>query len=244
MKMTTLPHPPVVEREEWLARRKELLAHEKELTQHRDHVNAMRRQLPMVRLQKQYVLEGPEGPKRLSGLFEGRHQLIVYHFMFDPAWEKGCPGCTRLVNSMGDLSMLNERDTTFVVVSRDPLPKLVKYKADQGWSISWFSSFGTDFNYDFHVTQDESVAPLQYNYRDKAELEQRKAGEPWFLKGEVHGLSVFFRMDEEVYHTYSTFARGCELLTDPYSLLDTTPYGRQEDFEVSPPGWPQKPTYG
>jgi predicted dithiol-disulfide oxidoreductase (DUF899 family) len=225
-------------------KRKELLAHEKELTRQRDRVNAMRRRLPMVRLEKEYVFDGPDGPKDLRDLFEEQHQLIVYHFMFDPDWEKGCPGCTSLVDALGDLSMLQKRDTNFVAISRAPLAKIEKYKAERGWSIPWYSSYGSDFNYDFHVTLDEAVAPPQYNYRDKTELEQREGKEPWFLKGEVHGLSVFFRADGEVFHTYSTYARGCESLTDAYSLLDRTPYGRQEDFEDSPPGWPQKPTYG
>jgi predicted dithiol-disulfide oxidoreductase (DUF899 family) len=109
--------------------------------------------------------------------------------------------------------------------------------------VLWYSSFGSDFNYDFHVTLDEKVAPPEYNYRNKAELEARQA-EAYFSKGEQHGLSVFFRLGREVFHTYSTYARGTESLIDVYSLLDTTPYGRQEDFEDSPPGWPQQPTYG
>lgn len=138
--------------------------------------------------------------------------------------------------------MLNDRDTTFLLVSRAPLPKLEAYKAKKGWRVPWFSSFGSDFNYDFHVTNDEKVAPVEYNYRDKAEMEARKALNA--ADGEEHGLSVFFRLDDEVFHTYSTYARGTEGLTDAYSLLDTTPYGRQQDFEDSPLGWPQKPTYG
>jgi len=164
--------------------------------------------------------------------------------MFDPAWDKGCPGCTGLIDAMGDLSMLPKRDTTFAIVSRAPLAKLEAYKAAKGWSFPWYSSYGSDFNYDFHVTLDESIAPVEYNYRDKKELERRSEGKPWVLKGESHGLSVFFHVDGEVFHTYSTYARGCESLTDAYGLLDRTPYGRQETFEDSPPGWPQKPTYG
>jgi predicted dithiol-disulfide oxidoreductase (DUF899 family) len=178
----------------------------------------------------------------LKDLFEGRRQLVVYHFMFDPAWEKGCPGCTGYVNAIGDLSMLNDRDTTFVLVSRAPLAKLDAYRAQKGWSLSWFSSFGSDFNYDFHVTNDEKVAPVEYNYRNKAELEAKKV--PNAIEGEEHGLSVFFRLGDEVFHTYSVYARGTERLTDARALLDMTPYGRQQDFENSPPGWPQKPTYG
>jgi predicted dithiol-disulfide oxidoreductase (DUF899 family) len=198
----------------------------------------------MVKLEKAYVFDGPNGQVRLVDLFDGRHQLIVYHFMFDPDWDKGCPGCTGLVDAMGDLKMLAERDTSFVLISRAPLAKLEKYKKVRGWTLPWFSSFGTDFNYDFHVTLNQTVVQLQYNYREQNELEQRKESEPWFLKGENHGLSVFFRLDDDVFHTYSTYARGCESLTNSYQLLDRTPYGRQEDFKASPAGWPQRPTYG
>jgi predicted dithiol-disulfide oxidoreductase (DUF899 family) len=244
MATVTVPRPEIVSRDEWLAARKDLLVEEKALTQHKDTVNAQRRRLPMVKLDKNYEFEGPEGKVTLLELFADRRQLIVYHFMFDPAWDKGCPGCTKLVNALGDLSMLNERDTTFVLVSRAPLEKLEKYKAEQGWKRRWVSSFGSDFNYDFHVTQDKKVVPLEYNYRSQSDMEDRHKEEPWFLEGESHGLSVFFRIDDDVYHTYSTYARGCESITDSYSLLDVTPYGRQEDFEDSPAGWPQKPTYG
>ncbi|MDB5346935.1 MAG: putative dithiol-disulfide oxidoreductase, family [Schlesneria sp.] len=241
---STTPHPPIVSREEWLGKRKELLAAEKELTKHLDHVNAQRRRLPMVELDKPYEFAGPNGKVSLLDLFDGKRQLIVYHFMFDPDWEKGCPGCTGLVNGMGDLSQLQERNTNLVLISRAPFPKLQKYKQEQGWNRPWVSSYGSRFNYDFNVTLDNSIVSLQYNYRPKEELEARKETEPYFTQGESHGLSVFFRLDDRVYHTYSTYARGCEGLTDLYSLLDRTPYGRQEDFEDSPTGWPQKPTYG
>ena len=218
-RMTTeeIAHPLIVAQDEWLAARNALLAHEKELTRQRDRINAERRRLPMVKIEKDYRFDGPNGKQNLMDLFEGRRQLVVYHFMFGPDWDKGCPGCTGLVKEMGDLSLLNERDTTFALISRAPLAKLEAYKASQGWRIPWYSSFGNDFNYDFHVSDD---------------------------KGEGQGLSVFFRLGADVFHTYSTYQRGVEALTDSYSLLDTTPYGRQEDFEDSPPGWPQHPTYG
>lgn len=237
-----IAHPPVVARDEWLIARKTLLEHEKEFTKHRDRINAERRRLPMVRLEKEYTFEGEDGSIKLIDLFAGRTQLIIYHFMFDPNWEKGCMGCTGYVNSLGDLSMLGDRDTTFVLVSRAPFPKLEAYKKQNGWTVPWYSSYGSDFNYDFHVTLDENVAPIEYNYRDKAELEKRNGAN--VMQGESHGLSVFFRMGNDIFHTYSTYGRGVESLTDAYSLLDTTPYGRQEDFEDSPPGWPQQPTYG
>lgn len=234
MTIQDIAHPRIVSRDEWLATRKEHLGHEKELTKQHDRVNAERRRLPMVRIEKEYAFDGPTGKVSLQDLFDGRRQLIVYHFMFDPAWDKGCPSCTGYVNALGDLSMLPERDTTFVLIARAPLAKLEAYQALKGWNRPWYSSFDSDFNYDFHVTLDASVAPVEYNYRSQPE-----GG-----KGEAPGLSVFFRIDDDIFHTYSTYARGIEALTDAYRLLDTTPYGRQEDWEDSPSGWPQKPTYG
>jgi predicted dithiol-disulfide oxidoreductase (DUF899 family) len=239
---TPVPHPQIVSEDEWLGERLKLLAHEKELTKEYDRINAERRRLPMVKIEKSYSFDGPGGKRSLQDLFDGRRQLIVYHFMFDPAWDKGCPGCTGFVNALGDLSILNDRDTTFVLVSRAPLEKLEAYKAAKGWNRAWFSSFGSDFNYDFHVTLDPAVAPVEHNYRTKEETEAA-LGHPVKMEGEAHGLSVFFRMEDEVFHTYSAYARGVESLPDANRLLDVTPYGRQQDFEVSPEGWPQRPTY-
>jgi predicted dithiol-disulfide oxidoreductase (DUF899 family) len=213
----SVPSPKVVSEGEWQSQRNGLLEQEKALTRQMDRVNAARRRLPMVKLDKTYTFEGPGGKATLLDLFEGRRQLVIYHFMFDPAWEKGCPGCTGFVNELGDLSMLGERNTSFALISRAPLAKLDGYKKLKGWDWPWYSSFGNDFNRDFGATTD---------------------------KGEAHGLSVFFRVDDDIFHTYSAYRRGTESLTDSYALLDRTPYGRQEDFEESPPGWPQKPTYG
>lgn len=237
--MTTeqIAHPPIAAYDEWLAARKELLAREKELTRARDALGAARRRLPMVRLDKEYTFVGPDGEVRLPDLFEGRHQLIVYHFMFDPRWDAGCPGCTGYVNALGDLSELHDRDTTFALVSRAPYAKLAAYREPRGWRLPWYSSFGGDFNHDFHVTFDASVAPPEYNYRPVTVSADEQPSEG-------HGLSVFFRLGDEVFHTYSSYARGVEGLTNTSSLLDVTPYGRQEDWEDSPPGWPQRPTYG
>lgn len=230
----TVAHPPIVSREEWLATRTAHLSREKELTRQQDRLSAERRRLPMVKVEKQYTFDGPNGKRTLLDLFEGRRQLIVYHFMFDPDWEKGCGGCTNYVNALGDLSDLNNRDTSFVLISRAPLAKLDAYKAEKGWDRPWYSSFGSDFNYDFHASIDASVAPPVYNYRSV----------PTADKGEISALSVFFRMGDEIYHTYSTFARGVEYLSNSSALLDVTPYGRQEDWEDSPADWPQHPTYG
>lgn len=237
-----IAHPPIASHEAWLAARKQLLAEEKELTRHRDAVNAKRRRLPMVRIDKPYLFGSPDGEKSLCDLFDGRRQLIVYHFMFDPAWEDGCPSCTGFVNSLGNLAYLDGRDTKFALISRAPSAKLERYKAKRGWTLPWYSSFGSSFNYDFHVTFDESVAPFEHNFRTKAELQQ--LGETLFGAGESQGLSVFFRVDDSVFHSYSTYARGVEGLSNSFALLDTTPYGRQQEFEDSPAGWPQRPTYG
>lgn len=242
MKKTALPHPRIASRKQWLSLRKEQLKQEKKLTKQYDQVSASRRRLPMVLVEKSYSFDGPKGKLSLLDLFEGRRQLIVYHFMFDPKWNKGCPGCTGYADSLGDLSMLGERDTSFTLISRAPLPKLKAYKTKKGWSWPWCSSFGSDFNYDYHATLDEKVGPVSYNFRSKAEMIAR--GVPNQHKGEAHGISVFFRIEDEIYHTYSAYARGVESLNDSYRLLDLTPYGRQEDWEKSPAGWPQKPTYG
>jgi predicted dithiol-disulfide oxidoreductase (DUF899 family) len=232
MTENNLAHPKIVSQDEWLAARKDLLTREKEVTRHNDRVSAERRRLPMVRVEKEYVFDGPKGKRSLKDLFDGRRQLIVYHFMFDPAWEKGCPGCTGYVNAIGDLSLLNERDTTFALISRAPLAKLEAYKAEKGWSLPWYSSFGSDFNYDYQVSFRKGDTAYNYASRDSDD------------EGEGPGLSVFFRIGDDIYHTYSSYARGNEARTDAYSLLDATPYGRQEDWEDSPSGWPQKPTYG
>lgn len=230
------PHlalPKVASREEWLAARKQLLAREKELTRHRDAVNAERRRLPMVEIDKAYAFDGPNGTLRLVDLFDGRRQLIVYHFMFDPDWDEGCPNCSLLIDNIGHLAHLRARNTSLVLVSRAPLAKLAAFKARMGWTVPWYSSFGSDFNYDFHVSHDEAVAPVEYNYRDKAELLRK--GEDYFTTGESHGLSVFLRDGERVFHSYSTYARGADLLVGTYNYLDLTPLGRQEDWE-EPPG--------
>lgn len=243
MTESQVAQPKIVSQDEWRAARKELLAREKDLTRQKDALNAERRRLPMVPVSKSYSFEGPEGKVSLTDLFGDSRQLIIYHFMFAPEWEEGCMGCTGFVDSLGDLSLLKERDTAFALISRAPLAKLEAYRTKRGWDRPWYSSYGSDFNYDFHVTSDARVAPPEYNYRSQEEWHE-KDGNNDALSGEHHGLSVFFRTDDGVCHTYSSYGRGVESLTDAYSLLDVTPYGRQEDFEDSPSGWPQKPTYG
>jgi predicted dithiol-disulfide oxidoreductase (DUF899 family) len=217
--------PQVVSQEEWLVARKGLLVKEKELTRARDALNAERRRLPMVEITKPYELEGPGGRASLLDLFEDRLQLIVGHFMFDPSWDDGCPSCSAGADEVapGLLEHLHTRDTTLAYVSRAPLAKIEDYKARKGWTFPWYSSYGSDFNYDFHVTLDESVAPLEYNYRP-LEVD-------WEQPFEMPGTSYFLREGDRVFHTYSTFARGAEQTGGSYYFLDLTALGRQEDWE-------------
>ena len=217
--------PPVVTRDEWLTARKELLKAEKEALLARDAVTARRRDLPIVRIDKDYTFEGPDGKLRLADLFEGRDQLIVYHFMFGPDQDEGHNSCSLLVDNISHAEHLHAGNTTIALVSRAPLAKLAPFKRRMGWTIPWYSSFGSDFNYDFHVTNDETVAPVEYNYKDKATLLAK--GTPWYVSGEWQGLSVFLRDGDDVYHTYSTYERGLDPLVNTYTYLDLTPLGRQ-----------------
>ena len=227
--------PKVVSQDEWLGARKDLLAKEKELTRARDALNVERRELPMVRIEKDYTFKGPSGEARLVDLFEGRLQLVVGHFMFNPDWEDGCPSCSAGADEVSDglVEHLHTRDTTLAYVSRAPLEKLERYKAKKGWTFPWYSSYGSDFNYDFGVTLDESVAPLAYNYKSKAEHEA--AGTDYYFQGEQPleqpGTSFFLRDGDDVFHTYSTFGRGAEMLGGSYYWLDLTALGRQEEWE-------------
>jgi predicted dithiol-disulfide oxidoreductase (DUF899 family) len=227
--------PDVVSREEWLVARKELLAAEKEHTRARDALNARRRMLPMVAVEKDYRFEGPGGEASLLDLFEGRRQLIVDHFMFDPEWDEGCPSCSAGADEMSDghLMHLHARDTTFAYVSRAPIESIERYKLMKAWTFPWYSSYGSDFNYDFHVTLDESVAPVEYNYRTPEE--HRAAGTSYYVEGdqplELPGQSHFLRDGDRVFHTYSWFARGAEQTGGSYYFLDMTALGRQEDWE-------------
>src|ERR1700760_76708 len=223
--------PEIVSRQDWETARKELLAREKELTRARDELAAARRRLPMVLVDKDYRFEGPDGEVGLIDLFEGRHQLIVGHFMFDPEWEDGCPSCSAGAEEMaeGKIAHLHARDTTLAYVSRAPYAKIARYKDKRGWTFPWYSSHGSDFNYDFHVTLDPAVTPVQYNFRTPEQF--AAAGQHFELVGEFPGRSSFLRDGDRVYHTYSVYARGLETIGGSYYLLEETALGRQEEWE-------------
>ena len=220
--------PDAVSRDEWLGARTALLAKEKELTRRRDALNAERRRMPMVKVEKEYVFTGPDGEASLLDLFEGRLQLILGHFMFDPEWEDGCPSCSAGADEMapGLFEHLHARDTTLVQVSRAPIEKIERYKAKKGWTFPWYSSFGSDFNYDFDVTLDSSVKPMEFNYRVAPETWE-ESEQPF----DMPGTSCFLRDGDRVFHTYSSYARGAEWTGGSYAFLDLTALGRQEDWE-------------
>jgi predicted dithiol-disulfide oxidoreductase (DUF899 family) len=212
--------PKVVSPTEWQVARDELLVKEKEATRARDALAAERRRLPMVRIDKHYAFEGPEGTKSLLDMFEGRGQLILYHFMFAPdvqGWPTaGCPGCSMFVDQIGHLAHLHARDTSFVLVSVAPLASIESYKDRMDWGLPWLSSSESDFNVDFGLSRDD---------------------------GETFGLSVCLRDGANVYRTYFVAGRGVEALGSAWTFLDLTPLGRQEDWEDSPQGYPQTPPY-
>ena len=212
--------PQVVSQADWQKALDEITVKEKEITHALERVAADRRRLPMVKVEKPYQFVTPAGKKRLVDLFEGRKQLILYHFMFAPdvgGWpDAACIGCSMFTDQVSHLSHLHARDTSFCLVSVAPLENIERYKKRMGWDIPWYSSAGSDFNVDFEVTTD---------------------------KGETHGLSVFLRDGDSVYRTYYTTGRGVEALGSVWTFLDLTPYGRQEEGEDSPAGWPQTSPY-
>lgn len=231
-----MEQPTVVSRAEWLTARKELLAKEKENTRQRDALSEERRKLPMVKIEKNYIFEGPTGQTSLRDLFGPHRQLIIYHFMFDPSWEEGCKSCSYLAdNFVGGIVHLGARNTSFAAISRAPLAKIEAFKSRMGWSFPWRSCFGNDFNYDFHVTLDEAEGSVSYNFESAAAL--LEAGKIWMKKGELPGLSVFLRDGEDIFHTYSTYGRGLDLFLNTYNYLDATPLGRQEDDEPRVMAW-------
>jgi predicted dithiol-disulfide oxidoreductase (DUF899 family) len=218
---TTVNHP-VASRDQWVAERKALLAREKELTRLRDQVARERRALPWVRIDKAYVFDAPEGRRSLADLFDGRRQLLVQHFMFAPGWEQGCPSCSFMADHTDGMTVhLAQRDVALVAVSRAPQAEIERFRRRMGWRFKWVSSHGNDFNRDFGVTftpEETAKGEVHYNY-----------GRWSFPHEELPGISVFYRDDAgDVFHTYSTYGRGVEVMMGAYSLLDLTPKGRDE----------------
>jgi predicted dithiol-disulfide oxidoreductase (DUF899 family) len=220
----------VVSPTEWVAARKEFLKKEKEFTRLRDELSRQRRELPWEKIEKNYVFEGPSGTQTLADLFDGRGQLIIYHFMFGPGWKEGCPSCSFLADSFDAVKLhLAQRDTTLAVVSRATLPEIEAFKARMGWQFPWVSSFGTDFNFEFHVsfTKEEMAArKAYYNFEISG-----------FPSEEGPGLSAFYKLGGEIFHTYSSYARGLDILLPTYNFLDLTAKGRDEDSLSYPMAW-------
>jgi predicted dithiol-disulfide oxidoreductase (DUF899 family) len=217
-----MPQHKIVSQSEWTAQRKAFLAREKEFTRARDRLSAERRALPWVKVEKPYVFETPAGKKTLAELFDGKSQLIVYHFMLGPGWVEGCPSCSYLADHFdGSIIHLSQRDAAFVVVSRAPLAEIEAYKKRMGWQFGWVSSFGSDFNFDYQVAfrDDEIGAEATYNY-ERQEIDS----------DEMPRASVFYKDESgSVFHTYSAYARGLDILVGAYNWLDLTPKGRDEE---------------
>jgi len=222
--------PEIVSRRDWTRARVALLESEKALTKARDELSAKRRRLPMVEVVEDYQFTAGDGsPRELLDLFEGRHQLIIDHYMFDPEWEDGCMSCAGRVDQYGNTAHLHERDTTIAVVSRAPIEKINRWKNKMGWTFPWYSSCGSRFNFDYGVSFDETVDDPHYNYRSgPAEWKRLGLTEP---PRELHGTSVFLRDGNRVFHTYSTYGRGTEQVGGTHYYLDMTALGRQEDWE-------------
>jgi predicted dithiol-disulfide oxidoreductase (DUF899 family) len=220
---TAVEHPKVVTQAEWLCARKDLLAKEKEFTRLRDELSRQRRELPWEKIKKTYVFDGPNGKETLADLFDGRSQLIVYHFMLGPGWKEGCPSCSYLADHFDGAAIhLANRDVTLAVISRAPMAEIETFKKRMGWRYHWVSSFGSDFNYDYHVSftaEERANGKVAYNY-DLME----------FPSEEGPGLSVFSKDDSgQVFHTYSSYARGLDILVGAYNFLDFAPKGRDEE---------------
>jgi predicted dithiol-disulfide oxidoreductase (DUF899 family) len=222
--MTTIltERPNIVSRAEWVAARKELLIKEKQLTRQRDEIDRQRRALPWVKVETNYIFDGPNGPQSLADLFDNRSQLMVSHFMFGPGWKEGCVGCSfRSDHVDGALVHLEHHDVSLVTISRAPLPEIEAFKKRMGWSFRWVSSHNSDFNYDYHVSftkGEAATGKVYYNYENRD-----------FVSEEASGISVFYKDDNgEIFHTYSTHGRGDEMVDTTYMYLDLTPKGRNE----------------
>ncbi len=226
-----LENPKVASPAEWLAARIELLQKEKQFSKLRDELSRKRRELPWEKVEKKYIFDGPNGKESLADLFAGRGQLITYHFMFGPGWPEGCPGCSLLADHFdGAIAHLNARDVTFVAVSRAPLAELTPFKKRMGWNFKWLSSNANDFNFDYDVsfTKEEiAKGEVYYNY-----------GKQPFPKEEGPGASAFSKdAAGSIFHTYSSFGRGLDMMIGAYNWLDIAPKGRDEEGLPAPMAW-------
>lgn len=226
-----IENPKVTSPAQWLAARKEFLKKEKEFTRMRDELSRQRRELPWERVEKEYQFDAPDGKETLADLFEGRNQLIAYHFMFGPDWAEGCHGCSFLADHFdGSVAHLNARDVTLVVVSRAPLAKIEAFKKRMGWNFKWVSSYGNDFNYDYHVSftkEEQAKGEVNYNYVSQT-----------FPSEEGPGVSAFYKdATGNIFHTYSTYGRGLDSFIGAYNFLDIAPKGRDEDGLPQPMAW-------
>jgi predicted dithiol-disulfide oxidoreductase (DUF899 family) len=221
--MTAIEHPNVASHEDWLTARKDLLAKEKEFTRLRDELSRQRRQLPWEKVEKPYVFDGPAGKETFADLFGKRSQLLIYHFMFGPGWSEGCPSCSYLADHFDSTTIhLANRDVTLAVVSRAPIAEIEAFKKRMGWKFKWVSSFGSDFNYDYHVSftpEERAKGKVEYNYKQMQ-----------FPSEEGPGLSVFAKdANGDIFHTYSSYERGLDIFVGTYNFLDHVPKGRDEE---------------
>jgi predicted dithiol-disulfide oxidoreductase (DUF899 family) len=221
----------VVSSKEWIASRKELLRKEKEFSKLRDDLSRWRRELPWEKVEKQYIFDGQNGKRTLADLFDGKSQLIIYHFMFGPGWEQGCPSCSYLADHMdGTLIHLAHRDVSLAVISRAPLDQIEAFQKRMGWRFPWVSSFGNDFNHDYHVSftkQEMATGKVDYNYGVQDSPVE-----------ELPGASVFYKdAAGEIFHTYSTYSRGLDILIGTYNYLDLVPKGRDEEGLAHTMAW-------
>ena len=228
VKAAPLNGHPVVTRAEWIEARRQHLAREKALTRKLDELYAERRALPWVKVEQEYLFEGPAGTETLGELFGRNSQLVVYHFMYGPEWKEGCPGCSFVCDHIDGANLhLAHHDVSLIAVSRAPFVEFQAFKKRMGWKFKWVSSHGSDFNFDYHVSfTKESLAKggVLYNFAPKSTD----------TEGETHGVSVFYKDEAgDIYHTYSTYARGCDILLGAHHYLDMTPLGRNETSTMS-----------
>ena len=229
--MINLDNHKIVSKNEWIAARKVLLKKEKEFTALRDQLSQQRRDLPWVAVDKEYVFDGPNGRETLSDLFDGRSQLIVYHFMYDPNWDVGCPSCSFWADNFNDIIVhLNQRDVTLIAISKAPFNKIAAYKKRMGWDFKWVSSYDTDFNFDYHVSFTQEELAKKKAFYNFISQDPRTS--------EREGISVFYKdLSDKIFYTYSAYARGIDILNNTYNYLDLVPKGRDEDGYDFPMAW-------